>query len=161
MPAPTTAPEPSSEGVRTAPPPSLVGSRCPVCQEKVLQGRQTVCSGRCRANRSRDSRIGRGRPGTRWRRACLVAPGLRVVPRSAALCNVPNVNIPLLLHLYLIVHIPSRRDSIETGKRANPSLKVRTSVKPPISKVKPDSPYMQEHAHPIQNDFTAKHASPY
>jgi len=60
-----------------------------------------------------------------------------------------------------LVHIPSRRDSIETGKRANPSLKVRTSVKPPISKVKPDSPYMQEHAHPIHNHFTAKHASPY
>ena len=33
MPAPTTVPPDRPEGVRTAPPPSLVGSRCLVCQE--------------------------------------------------------------------------------------------------------------------------------
>lgn len=55
MPAPTTVPPDRPEGVRTAPPPSLVGSRCPVCQKKVLRGRQTVCSGRCRAKRWRET----------------------------------------------------------------------------------------------------------
>jgi predicted nucleic acid-binding Zn ribbon protein len=59
VPDPATAPPARLEGVRTAPPPSLVGSRCPVCQENVLQGRQTVCSGRCRAKRWRDSRVAR------------------------------------------------------------------------------------------------------
>jgi len=36
---------------------------------------------------------------------------LRVVPRSAAFCNVLTVNIPLLLHLYLIVGIDRLRCS--------------------------------------------------
>jgi hypothetical protein len=51
--------------------------------------------------------------------------------------------------------------SIQTGKRANPSLKVRTSVSPPLLNVKPGSPYTQEHAHPTQNDFTARTPPPY
>ena len=34
MPAPTTVPPDRPEGVCTAPPPSLVGSRCLVCQER-------------------------------------------------------------------------------------------------------------------------------
>ena len=59
MPEPTTAPEPGLEGVRTATPPSLVRSRCPVCQKRLLRGRQTVCSGRCRAKRWRTSRAPR------------------------------------------------------------------------------------------------------
>jgi hypothetical protein len=60
MPDPTTGPPARLEGVRTVPSPSLVGSRCPVCREQVLQGRQTVCSGgRCRAKRWRDSRVTR------------------------------------------------------------------------------------------------------
>lgn len=37
---------PASQGVRTEDPPFLVGSRCPVCHERPLRGRQTVCSGR-------------------------------------------------------------------------------------------------------------------
>jgi hypothetical protein len=44
------------EGVRTATPPSLVGSPCPVCKERPLKGRQTVCSGSCRAERWREKR---------------------------------------------------------------------------------------------------------
>jgi hypothetical protein len=40
-------------------PPSLVRSRCPVCKERLLRGRQTVCSGRCRAKRWRDPRAAR------------------------------------------------------------------------------------------------------
>ena len=52
------------QSVRTEPPPSLVGSRCPVCQEKVLRGRQTVCSGRCRAKRWRQTHATRD-PGIR------------------------------------------------------------------------------------------------
>lgn len=59
MPDPTTAPPARLEGVRTATPPSLLGSRCPVCKEQRLRGRQTVCSGRCRAKRWRDSRTSR------------------------------------------------------------------------------------------------------
>ena len=59
MPAPTTVPPDRPEGVRTAPPPSLVGSRCLVCQETVLRGRQTVCSGRCRAKRWRETQASR------------------------------------------------------------------------------------------------------
>ena len=55
MPEPTTAAKPGLEGVRTATPPSLVGSRCPVCQTRLLRGRQTVCSGRCRAKRWRET----------------------------------------------------------------------------------------------------------
>ena len=53
MPEPTTAPEPALGSVRTDGPPSLVGSRCPVCQERPIRGRQTVCSGSCRAKRWR------------------------------------------------------------------------------------------------------------
>lgn len=45
--------------VRTASPPSLVGSRCPVCLERPLRGRQTVCSGRCRAKRWRETKTAR------------------------------------------------------------------------------------------------------
>ncbi len=59
MPEPATAPEPGSGGVRTDGPPSLVGSRCPVCQERTLRGRQTVCSGRCRARRWRETQAAR------------------------------------------------------------------------------------------------------
>jgi hypothetical protein len=51
MPEPTTGAPARLEGVRTATPPSLVGSRCPVCQERLLRGLQTVCSGSCRAKR--------------------------------------------------------------------------------------------------------------
>jgi len=54
--------------------------------------------------------IGGGGRGVRIPGA-LVAPGLRVVPRSAAFCNVLTVNIPLLLHLYLIVGIDRLRSS--------------------------------------------------
>src|SRR5882724_5056813 len=46
-------PPASREGVRTATPPSLVGSPCPVCKERPLKGRQTVCSGSRRAKRWR------------------------------------------------------------------------------------------------------------
>ena len=46
-------------GVRTAGVPLLVGSRCPVCQKAILRDRQTVCFGRCRAKRWRDSRATR------------------------------------------------------------------------------------------------------
>ena len=35
----------------------------------------------------------------------MVAPGLRRLLRFAALCKVVTVNIPILLHLYLIVGI--------------------------------------------------------
>ena len=59
MPVPTTGPVVRPEGVRTVTPPSLLGSRCPVCQKKILQGRQTVCSGRCRAKRWRESKVTR------------------------------------------------------------------------------------------------------
>jgi hypothetical protein len=31
----------------------VVGSRCPICQARSLQGRQTVCSAACRRTRSR------------------------------------------------------------------------------------------------------------
>jgi hypothetical protein len=41
------------EGVRTPGEPSLVGSPCPVCRERPLAGRQSVCSPRCRARRWR------------------------------------------------------------------------------------------------------------
>jgi hypothetical protein len=40
---------------RAAIPATLVGSRCPVRKERRLQGRQTVCSGRCRAKRWRQT----------------------------------------------------------------------------------------------------------
>ena len=53
MPDPTTAPPAYPEGVRTVTSPSLVGSPCPVCHERSIRGRQTVCSGRCRARRWR------------------------------------------------------------------------------------------------------------
>jgi len=53
---PSRAPSAGLEGVRTPPPPSLLGSRCPVCQKRPLRGRQTVCSGRCRAKRWRETR---------------------------------------------------------------------------------------------------------
>jgi hypothetical protein len=43
----------------TVTPPSLVGSRCPVCKERLLRGRQTVCSGRCRAKRWRETKATR------------------------------------------------------------------------------------------------------
>jgi hypothetical protein len=56
---PTTGPPDRLEGVRTVTPPSLVGLPCPVCQKRLLRGRQTVCSGRCRAKRWRDSRVTR------------------------------------------------------------------------------------------------------
>jgi hypothetical protein len=55
MPDPTTGPGHRLEGVRTDTPPSLLGSRCPVCQEPLLRGRQTVCSGACRAKRWRQT----------------------------------------------------------------------------------------------------------
>jgi hypothetical protein len=45
------------EGVRTATPPSLVGSPCPVSQERPLRRRQTVCSGSCRAKRWRARQV--------------------------------------------------------------------------------------------------------
>lgn len=35
--------------------PSLLGSRCPVYNERLIRGRQTVCSGRCRAKRWRQT----------------------------------------------------------------------------------------------------------
>ena len=57
MPAPTTAPEPGSGGIRTDEPLSLIGSRCPVCQERPIRGRQTVCSGSCRAKRWRARKV--------------------------------------------------------------------------------------------------------
>ena len=46
-------PERRSEGVRTLPGATLIGSRCPVCREQPLQGRQTACSAACRRERSR------------------------------------------------------------------------------------------------------------
>jgi hypothetical protein len=73
-----------------------------------------------------------------------MAPGVREPPRGAG----PGwESKDVAAHL---VHIPS------SGQRANPSLKVRTSVSPPLLNVKPGSPYTQEHAHPTQNDFTAR-----
>ena len=59
MPEPTTGPPDRLERVRTATPSSLVGSRCPMCQERLLRGRQTVCSGRCRAKRWRQTQATR------------------------------------------------------------------------------------------------------
>jgi hypothetical protein len=53
MQTPSTGPPDRPHSVRTVTPPSLVGSRCPVCKERLLRGRQTVCSGRCRAKRWR------------------------------------------------------------------------------------------------------------
>ena len=49
-------PETRPEGVRTLPHAILIGSPCPVCREHPLQGRQTVCSARCRARRHRQRR---------------------------------------------------------------------------------------------------------
>jgi predicted nucleic acid-binding Zn ribbon protein len=49
-------PEPNvpPESVRTLSSSPMVGSRrCPVCQEADLTGRQTVCSARCRRERTR------------------------------------------------------------------------------------------------------------
>jgi len=46
-------PETRPAGVRTLPQAILVGSPCPICREHPLQGRQTVCSTRCRRIRSR------------------------------------------------------------------------------------------------------------
>ncbi len=47
---PPPRPELAPEGVRTL----LVDSqRCPVCRRVALRGRQTVCSARCRRERSR------------------------------------------------------------------------------------------------------------
>jgi len=37
----------------------LVGSSCPVSKEQLLRGRQTVCSGRCRARRWRQAHVAR------------------------------------------------------------------------------------------------------
>jgi hypothetical protein len=59
LPAPSTGPPDRPHSVRTVTPPSLLGSPCPVCKERLLRGRQTVCSGRCRAKRWRDSRTSR------------------------------------------------------------------------------------------------------
>jgi hypothetical protein len=42
--------------VRTETPAHLVGSRCPVCRERWLLGRQTVCSAKCRAKRWRQTK---------------------------------------------------------------------------------------------------------
>jgi hypothetical protein len=42
--------------VRTETPAPLVGSRCPVCRERWLRGRQTVCSAKCRAKRWRQAK---------------------------------------------------------------------------------------------------------
>jgi hypothetical protein len=53
MPAPSRGPPDRPHSVRTPTPPSLLGSRCPVYKERWLRGRQTVCSGRCRAKRWR------------------------------------------------------------------------------------------------------------
>ena len=59
MPAPHTAPPDRPQGVRTVTPPSLLGSPCPVCKERLLRGRQTVCSDRCRAKRWRKTHAAR------------------------------------------------------------------------------------------------------
>jgi hypothetical protein len=56
MPEPLRAPESGPEGVRTEDHAPLVGSRCPVCRERELRGRQTVCSARCRAKRWRQAK---------------------------------------------------------------------------------------------------------
>ena len=91
MPDPSAAPPDRPEGVRTGTPPSLLGSRCPVCQGRVLQGRQTVCSGRCRAKRWRESRAIRD-PEVRAALeaiAQLVQVTLRRLPKGSAPCPDP------------------------------------------------------------------------
>lgn len=51
------APQPGSGGVRTPSVGVVVGSRpCPVCGTRELEGKQTVCSGKCRVERSRRRR---------------------------------------------------------------------------------------------------------
>jgi len=59
LPAPIPAPPGHVASVRTETPPFLVGSPCPVCKERLLRGRQTVCCGRCRAKRWRETRTAR------------------------------------------------------------------------------------------------------
>jgi len=51
-----TSPQSRSSSVRTPD-----GLSCPVCRTKVLRGRQTVCSPRCRAKRHRQRREEEGR----------------------------------------------------------------------------------------------------
>ena len=46
-------PEASPASVRTLSGATLIASPCPVCRKHPLQGRQTVCSARCRRIRSR------------------------------------------------------------------------------------------------------------
>jgi predicted nucleic acid-binding Zn ribbon protein len=48
MGSPTSRPPERHSGVRTADP-----LLCPVCRKITLQGKQTVCSGKCRARRHR------------------------------------------------------------------------------------------------------------
>lgn len=56
MPTPTDRPAHRAQAARALSTGTLVDSRgCPVCG-KSLTGRQEVCSGRCRATRSRDQR---------------------------------------------------------------------------------------------------------
>ena len=57
MPLPDFAPRLSPDGVRTPFPGLVVGSRpCPICGKRELEGKQTVCSGKCRVERSRRRR---------------------------------------------------------------------------------------------------------
>ena len=52
------SPELSLESVRTLPAGNLINSSrfCPICQQVLLQGRQRVCSGKCRITQSRKRR---------------------------------------------------------------------------------------------------------
>jgi predicted nucleic acid-binding Zn ribbon protein len=57
MSLPNSTPQPGSGGVRTPSVGLVVGSRpCPICGTRELEGKQTVCSGKCRAERSRRRR---------------------------------------------------------------------------------------------------------
>jgi predicted nucleic acid-binding Zn ribbon protein len=54
---PNSTPQPGSGGVRTPSVGLVVGSRpCPICGTRELEGKQTVCSGKCRIERSRRRR---------------------------------------------------------------------------------------------------------
>lgn len=59
MPDVDSTPQPRPAAVRTPFSGAVVGSRpCPICGTHELQGRQTVCSAKCRVERSRRRRAG-------------------------------------------------------------------------------------------------------
>jgi hypothetical protein len=82
MPEAQQSPETGLGSVRTEPPARLVGSLCPVCLQRELRGRQTVCSAGCRAKRWRQA-AGRAVEARRARDAETLA----VVDGIARLCG--------------------------------------------------------------------------